>query len=382
MSPKNNLKFYKCKVLENNIIKNEMALVENKQDLFNLYKNIISIKEYKPKYKNPINYFTLPFFKNIYQLVNNNFDIINSLKITAYCFIDERKLIINFILNKLKIGYTLSESLDIFDEFFNEIVIEIVKISEKTANLSQSIMNIINYLESRNNMQSKIKKTIRYPVTILILVNITILFWLLLIIPQFKNIFIDLNIKLPLLTKCIVKFSSFLIKYPIIFIVIFICISLYIKLNFNNIKNKLLKFPIIKDINTNINKIQFFKSLSLMLQANIDLIESLDCLNKVENFKKYSNIVNFIRNGKTLTASVIISQKFEPYEISIISVGEKSGQIWISLQSIVNILQIKVNDKLDKIIAILPTILMIFAGLLLITLVYSTFTPLYTGFNY
>ena len=87
-------------------------------------------------------------------------------------------------------------------------------------------------------------------------------------------------------------------------------------------------------------------------------------------------------SAKTLTASIIISQKFEDYEISIVSVGEKSGQIWISFQSIANILNIKINDKLDKIISTLPTILMIIAGLLLIILVYSTFNPLYTGFSY
>lgn len=376
------IKFYKCKIFENNSIKSKIALVENEKDLLSLYENIISFKEYKPKYKDTINYFTLPFFKNIYQLVVNNFDIINSLKITSNCFGDERKLIVDFIINKLKLGYTLSESLTIFNKYFDSIVIEMVRISEKTANLSQSIINIINYLESKNNMKEKIKKTIRYPITILVLVNAIMFIWLILVIPQFQSIFNDLNIELPLLTKCIIKCSNILINYPIIISIIFMGILFYIKLNINIVKNKLLKLPIIKDINNSINKMQFFNSLSLMLQANINLIEALDCLNKVENFKQYSSIVSLIRSGKTLTTSIIISQKFEDYEVSIISIGEKSGQIWISFQSIVNILNMKINNKLDKIVSILPTILMVIAGLLLITLVYSTFNPLYNGFNY
>lgn len=378
----NSLKFYKCKILENNNVKNKIALVENKKDLFSLYENIISFKEYKPKHKNPINYFTLPFFKNIHQLVVSNFDIINSLKITSSCFSDERKLIVNFVLNKLKTGYTLSESLIVFNKYFDNIVIEMVRISEKTANLNQSIINIINYLESKNNIEEKIKKTIRYPITILILVNTIILVWLILIIPQFQSIFNDLNIELPLITKCIVGCSNILIHYPIIVSIIFIGILIYIKLNIDVIKNKLLKFPIVKDINNNINKMQFFDSLSLMLQSHINLIEALDCLNKVENFKQYSSIVSLIRSGKTLTTSIIISQKFEEYEVSIISIGEKSGQIWVSFHAIVNILNTKINNKLDKIVSTLPTILMLIAGLLLITLVYSTFNPLYNGFNY
>ena len=376
------IKFYKCKVLENNIVNNRLALVDDKQDLFNLYNNIISIREYKPKYKDPINYFTLPFFKNLYQLIINNFEIINALKITAHCFIEERKLIVNFIINKLQTGYTLSDSLSIFSEFFDNIVIEIIKISEKTANINQSIKNIINYLGSKNNMKSKIAKAIRYPVTVLVLVNSIILIWLVLIIPQFENIFSELNIEFSLLTKCIVKCSNFLIEYPIIICCILICILIYIKLNIKFIINKLLCLPIIKEITSSLNKMQFLNSLSLMLQSNINLIEALDCLNKLDNFKQYSSIVNFIRNGKTFTSAIIISNKFENYEVSIISVGEKSGQIWISLQSIVNILQIKINDKLDKIISNLPVILMIIAGMLLIILVYATFTPLYTGFNY
>ena len=50
-------------------------------------------------------------------------------------------------------------------------------------------------------------------------------------------------------------------------------------------------------------------------------------------------------------------------------------------KSIVKILSIRINNKLDKIISTLPTMLMIIAGILLIILVYSTFNPLYTGFN-
>lgn len=376
------MQFYKCKILKNNSIRTEIALVENKNDLFNLYNNIVNIKKYTPKYKDSINYFTLPFFKNLYQLVINNFNIINALQMTAHCFIDERKLIVDFIIKKLKTGYTLSESLNIFDEYFDSIVIEIIQISEKTANISQSISNIISYLESRNNIKNKISKTIRYPITIFILVNIVVLIWLILIIPQFESIFNDLNIELSLLTKCIIKCSNVLINYPIIIGIIFISIIFCIKLNIHIIKNKLVKVPIINDINNDINKMQFFNALSLMLQANINLIEALDCLNKIEIFKKYASIVDFIRNGKTITTAIILSQKFEDYEISIISVGEKSGQIWLSLKSIVNILNIRINNKLDKIISILPTILMITAGVLLIALVYSTFNPLYNGFDY
>ncbi len=376
------MKFYKCKVLKDNTVKVEVALVENEKDLLKLYNNIITIKEYKPKIKDPIKYFTLPFFKNIYQLTINNFDIINSLKIAAHCFLDERKLIVDFIINKLKIGYTLSESLSIFDNYFDNLIVEIVRVSEKTANINQSINDIINYLESKNKTKEKIKKAVRYPITMLILVNAILLIWLIIIIPQFQDIFDELSIDLPLLTKCIINCSNFLINHPIIISVIFISIVVYFKLNINILKSKLLKLPIINDINNHINKIQFFNSLSLMLQANINLIEALDCLNKVENFKKYASIMDFIKNGKTLTASIILSQKFEDYEISIISVGEKSGQIWISCQSIVNILNIKINDKLDKLISTLPTILMILAGIILIILIYSTFTPLYSGFNY
>lgn len=376
------MKFYKCKIFENNNIKNEIVLVENKTDIFNIYNNIINIKPYKLKHKNYVNYFTLPFFNNLYQLVVNNFDIINALQMTAHCFTDERKLIVDFIINKLKLGCTLSESLNIFNEYFDNIVIEMIKISEKTANINQSILNIIEYLESKNNIKNKIKKTIRYPITILILVNVIIIIWLVLIIPQFESIFDDLNIELPLLTKCIITCSNILINYPIIISIILVSIICYFKLNIHVINNKLLRLPIINEINNNINKMQFFNALSLMLHAKINLIEALDCLNKVEIFNKYASIVNFIKNGKTITTATILSQKFEEYEISIISVGEKSGQIWISFKSIVNILNIKINNKLDKIISTLPTILMIIAGFLLIVLVYSTFNPLYEGFKY
>ena len=377
------MQLYKCKCINKQYqIQNILIIAKSENELLQINKNIISYKKYKSKLTNPTKNFTLPFFKNLYQLLSNQYELIEALKISLNFFEDERNLIINYIIANIRQGYSFSKTLGLFNQYFDSIVIETIRISEKTAELTHALRNIINYLESQLNIKSRINNTIRYPILVLTLILCIVNIWLIWIIPQFSGIFTDLNIQAPLVTKCILTCSSIIINYKYIILLLVIISTVYCIVFLDKIKGTILKLPIINNIVKNIHKMKFFESLSIMLKSKLNLVDSLECLNTIPEFQKYANIVQFIKSGKTLYEASSLNQQFSNYELAIILTGEQSGQPWIVFQSISNILQFKLNEQFNRIASMLPSILMSIAGVILILLAYSTFAPLYSVFPY
>lgn len=364
---------------DNNSIEHELVILNSLNDIYKQHNNIISIKSKNLKIKSPIATFSLPFFKHLYQLVINKYTLLDALKIVQNCFSDTKAVIVKFFINQIMQGHALSECLGLFPEYFDQIIIEIIKTAEQSGNLSKSLKNIIQYLNSQLEISNKIKEAIKYPITVLVIVNIILFFWLIVIVPHFKTIFDDLNIQTSFLTNFIIFLSDGLINYNIIVLFILGLMIVLLFLFKHKIKSIIFKIPLIKYISTNIIKLKFSESMALMIEEKIDIIDALTCICSIEKFQIYEKIIEFINMGKTLTASLLLTKQFSSYEASIIKIGEKSNTLHTAFNSIKDILSLKISDKFNKIIALLPIILICFVGLLIVILAYATFAPLYSN---
>ena len=382
------MEFYKYKFLDKmgcvkigfNFIENDTQLSQYLNDIGG---TLISYKKISSKIRRPIEEFTIPFFKNLYQLISNHLDLITSLGITSKLFQkEEGRLIVENIIQNIKSGTSFSEALSKFDRYFDKLTLKIIEISEKTANLSDSLKNIISYLESESITKQKIKNSLRYPVILFFCVVFVMMFWVIFIVPKFAELFSDIGTELPFLTKCVVNLSSFFEKNLLnIFIIISIFVFFIIKLLKDNRKlEKILKnIPIIKDIKREIVVMNFFSAMSMMIKENVNLLDALECQGIIKNFPETKDILFYVRNGTNLTNSMRKCKIFNDYEISIIESGERSGDLWPAFKSASEMLRMKLNQRSEKIISLIPTITIIFIGVLLLVIVYSVIVPMYSN---
>lgn len=382
------MEFYKYKFLDKmGCVKIEFNFIENETQLFQYLNDIggtlISYKKISSKIRRPIEEFTIPFFKNLYQLISNRMELIASLKITEKLFQkEEGRLIVENIIQNIKSGISFSEALSKFDRYFDKLTLKIIEISEKTANLSDSLKNIIVYLESESITKQKIKNSLRYPMILFFGVVFVMMFWILFIVPKFAELFSDIGTELPFLTKCVIKLSSFFQKNLLIILLIFATLVFFAAKLLKD-KKKSEKFlniiPIVKNIKREIVVMNFFSAMSMMMRGHVNLLDALECQGIIKNFPETKDILLYVRNGTNLTNSMRKCKIFNDYEISIIESGEKSGDLWPAFKSASEMLRMKLNQRSEKIISLIPTITIIFIGILLLVIVYSVIVPMYSN---
>jgi type IV pilus assembly protein PilC len=139
-----------------------------------------------------------------------------------------------------------------------------------------------------------------------------------------------------------------------------------------------------------IEKINFARNLSSMLDAGLAVSRALAVLEKQTKHKKFKAIINglnkSISQGKTLSESMKeYGAVFPSLMISMVKAGEESGSLGVSLRGVSN--QMDSNYKLTKKIKgamMYPTIIMfamIIMGFFMLTFVVPTLAATFKEFN-
>lgn len=378
------MQLFKCKLLnknENIIDKYIFAKTYNDLKESSSKNNIIfiSAKKQKSFIRFPYTDFTIPFLKNLSQLVENKFNLLVSLEVTAKIFNNiEASLIIDYIINDIKQGVFFSEAISKFDRYFDEFTIKNIEISEKTAKLAEALKNIIEYLETDFKIHQKIKSVIKYPTILLISVVCVFLFWMFVIVPKFAELFSEMQIQLSFYTKIVIKLSNFLINNTFI-ISLLISIFSLILIKYAKLSNIYLKIPALSKIRQNLLILNFFTAMNIMIKEKINLI---DCLYILENrYPKVKDIIKLIKCGNSFSMSLIESNIFPNFDISIIETAEKAGNLSSAFQTIITLTRNYIENKLDEFIKLIPILAICFVGIFLIIIVCSLVIPMYSGMD-
>lgn len=378
--------FYLCKALnKNGNVVGKKIFANDNSDLFEILRSsglvLISKSQCRSSIHKPISEFTLPFFKNLAQLIRNKLNLIESLKIVKTLFKnDEAQLIVETITEQVRSGMSLSMALSEFDRYFDKLSIKSIEISEKTARLADSIEKIVSHLESAEAMRNKIKESIRYPVILLAFILFVFFFWVLVLVPKFAELFYEIDIQPPLISRVIIKFSRGILNH-IYIISIIVCTLIFIGFRyFSLIKQSILKMPIVNKIHRDVLAFNFFTAMELMLHDKVNLIEALECMKDI--FPQIPAVIESIKIGNSLTSALKQFGIINDYELSIIKAGEQSADLWPAFKSVATISKQGIESTSSRIIAVMQPVAITFMGVILMMIVYALITPLYSNLDF
>ena len=380
------MKLYSCKLLnKKGYVEYHKIFADSIDDLTQKIKDIgletISISHKTVVLKNVTKNFAIPFFKNLQPLIENKINLIESLKITKKLFKDEEVIaIIQAILQNLANGMSFSSSLKTFNQFFDNWCIKTIEISEQTADLPTSLTQIVNHMEEHEIFVSRIKNSMKYPIMLVIFISIVFLFWFFFLVPQFANLFHEINVTPPLISRCIIACSNFAIKNLYILlstlsIAYFGIFHIYLK----KYRNFRLKDCVFKSIKITVQKYNFFNVMATLLQNKVNLIEALECC--LDITPKISKILNDIKSGSSLQKALRKYSFLNEFELSIISTGEISGNLSFAFKTLSDLSKTKAETAIRKITTNIQPTVIIILGVILIIFVIAMIIPLYSNIS-
>lgn len=390
------MKAYELSFLENGIKAKKIIKAKNlnmaqalalKQNL-----NILELTEIKREnfsfFKISNEDFVL-FFKEFSFLLEVGLSVLETLKeLEKSTFKKELKKTIKKIDENLSLGQSLSEAFKNSRFNLSHSELALIKIAENTGKLSYVFNQIVLIRQKTIKAKKSFIKSIRYPLIVLVSIFISFIFLILFVIPQFKNLFDNFNIELPLITQILLQTYDFLNSYFFLISILFLLfVSLFVfcykKFYFFTLISDycFLKIPIISKLILYYQSYHFFSVFSLLLKSGISLSKALEFAIfgiKNEFFKnKLTQILSLLEQGLELSEAFRRTKVFDPLVISMLNIAMKSSKLEILSEQISLFYEDKQESMMEKILSLIEPLMTLFVASLVLLLALGIFLPLW-----
>ncbi len=385
---------YKCIVYdEDNNRKIIKVDTYNKEDVYSYAKNkklkIVKIQEYKNifDYKKLKDKDLKIFSKQMSILLTSGCEISKILDTLISESKGKLKKILQKILREIERGSSIKDAFQ-NTKSFPSFYINMVSAGEVSGNLDVVMEKLFVYYEKQSKLKSKISSILIYPIVLLVTIIISFFIILIFLIPKFEDIYLDNNVKVPVLTKILI-FLSHLLREDFILLITINIVVITVILYFKNTNKRLntffnrmmFKIPIVKSFIAIRICNKFVQSFYILISSGIQIIDSIEISAKVINNKYiYQKIINankFIKRGSSISTSLAMIEELPSLLISMIAIGEESGKLDTVLQTLSDYYENELNTKCDLGLKYFENFIMLFIGIVVGVIVISMMIPMF-----
>jgi type IV pilus assembly protein PilC len=328
------------------------------------------------------------FSRQLATLINSNIPLFNALNIMQQnCKHFNLRVLIENVKSNIEEGMALSDALK-NQACFSKLFYNLVFIGEQSGTLDNMLNHIANYREKIEVQKHKIKKALLYPSVILLIAIIVSIVLLILVVPQFVELFNSFGAQLPIYTQFIIKLSTIIKSKGLFMLLVIIAMTFACKMVKRHCKKFaifcdkiILKIPIIGSVLKKSIIARFCRTLAITFNAGLPLNEALQIIAETCNNQIYRQAIFKIHQqvsaGQNITSVMENNPLFPNRAVQMITIGEQSGTLDSMLVKIAEYYDAEVNYLVDNLNNLLEPSIMVILGILIGGLIIGMYLPIF-----
>lgn len=300
---------------------------------------------------------------------------------------EQTKKVIAGVRESVAEGSSLSTALSGYPRVFSDLYIHMVQAGESSGTLDRMLFRVADFLENQVRLRNKILATITYPLFMLAVSFIVLLFLIAYVIPQVTQVFEDLHSALPLPTVVLIGISESVRRYWWLLLGIgaagFFFIRRYLAtpVGRERCDRLVLGIPLLGRVTKMIALSRFTRTLATLLASGVPLLVSLDIvMNIVHNTalkKAIGEARENIKEGESIAEPLRRSGIFPPLVTHMIAVGERSGELEGMLTRVAEVYDNEVETVVESLTSLLGPVMILMMGGVVFFIVLSVLLPLF-----
>jgi len=299
------------------------------------------------------------------------------------------KKILLDIAGQTRRGKSLSSVLMKYDSDFDPIFLTMIKAGEQSGTLEQSFEYLTRQLVASYDLSQKVKGSLMYPAVIVVAMVGVGLLMLLGVLPRISDVFLKLDLELPIYTKIVLGVGEFvgknttgvLVGVGVVGLLIFL--FLFLRTTRNILINLLLHVPFANKIVKQIDLARFSRTVSTLLKSGVPIMETLnvaaDSLSSAQMRVKAKMFSSDIAKGESLSEVMVKNRKLFPMiMVQTVKAGEKTGTLEEVLTEVADFYEREVDYSLKRFTSILEPVLMLVVGVAVGVMIVIMISPIYS----
>lgn len=380
-----NLKAQECK---------GFCFARNRQELDDyLFKKDIALLSSKSKKiflnRGISNQLRIDYFLQIKMLIQAGMHVPHALRLVAQqTNFPALTMKAHSIADHVESGSTIARALSHHKKTFNSLICHLMSVGQESGNLVACLDVLTIHLESMESFRAKLRTALLLPAITFAFFITVIVIMLVVIVPQLATVFTSMHRELPAATQTMVNLSNIL-RSGHIFLILGMCaVPVWLLLlNFKTDAGKaqrdilLLKIPIINQVIINKTMAHFFQSLQLLLKGGLPILTAIKIVKaSLDNYEIKDMIATI---EQEINAGSSLAQALESFRmlcgsdiISLISIGQESGNLVTILERISGVYQNRLLKTLNRINTLFQPFLLIILGLMITGLILAMYSPI------
>ena len=295
--------------------------------------------------------------------------------------------VLDGIYTDIKDGKSLSESLARYPKLFSPLYINMVASGETGGILESVLARLADFYEKEDEIKSKIKAALTYPIFMFFAGISTIIVLLTFVIPKLVVMFEDMGQTLPLPTRILVSSSSFIVEFWWVSVVmIFLIIILFKRLKNTKeggviIDKWKLAIPMVGKLVQKVEISRFSRTLATLLENGVPILQSLNIVkntivNKVIS-AEIDRAAKEVSEGNKFAVSIGKGVWIPVFVTNMIAVGEESGSLEKTLLKISDTYARQVDRTTKTITSLLEPAMILIMGSIVGFIVISMLLPIF-----
>ncbi len=329
------------------------------------------------------------FFTNLSVLLSSGIGLAEGLDVLAAdCQNSTLKNIMLSLKKDVENGQTLSHGLARYPHSFSPVLVNVLQAGEAAGKLEETLANQSLQLRKENELYSKIKGSLTYPIILMFGTAGVIFLMLGFVVPRLESVFADMSIDLPWFTRFLIALSVFISSHKILSFIIFIIIIGFLIFIITSpflrrqLQRLLIRLPWTSALLRNTQLARLSIVLGGLLQAGVPIVEALDITATAISQPEYQTRLVLVKQMVAKGVSLANAFKKEPHYFpslltSMVGVGEKSGKLEDSLYKLSDYYQEQVDSTVRQLTTLIEPILLLLIGALIGGIALSLILPIY-----
>jgi type IV pilus assembly protein PilC len=329
------------------------------------------------------------FTRQIATLIDAGLPLLRGLTVLAKQEPDPvlRKVIVS-LAEGVQGGGTFSESLASHPRIFSKLYVNMVKAGELGGVLELVLLRLAEFQEKAQKIKNKVVSAMFYPIIVLVIAILIMGFLLVFIVPKFEAIFADMlgGKPLPPLTQFVIGASTAVKSNLFALLAALVGIGMLLRVIGRTARGAMvidsfkLKAPLFGDLTRKSAISRFSRTLGTLVTSGVPILQALNITRETAGNTVIANAItkvhDSVKEGESIVHPLEASGVFPPMVISMIDVGEETGQLPEMLLKIAEVYDDEVDNAVSGLTSLLEPIMIVFLAVVVGTIVIALFLPL------
>jgi type IV pilus assembly protein PilC len=329
------------------------------------------------------------FTRQLATLIDSGLPLLRGLNVLEK---QERDTVLKKTINKLaesvQSGETFSTGLAQHPAIFNNLYVNMVKAGEVGGVLELVLGRLAEFQEKAAKIKNKVAAAMVYPVIVMVLAIAIMAFLLVFIVPKFEAIFHDMlgDRPLPGITIFVIGVSRFVQSHWLILlgaVIAFVAAYRFAartKSGRSTIDRLKLRVPLFGSLIRKTAVSRFSRTLGTLVTSGVPILQALNITRETAGNSVIAGAIlqvhDSVKEGESIVQPLEASGAFPPMVVSMIDVGEETGQLPEMLLKIADVYDDEVDNSVAALTAALEPIMIVVLAVVVMTIVIALFMPL------